>query len=146
MPNFDIKKEIKYLMYLDANNLYGWAMKQKLPIGQYKWVENLEQFTKQDYWNKFDINDDVGYMLEVDLEYPKELHDLHNDFPLAVESKVITYDDLSPYTKVIKNDKHNSKTEKLVPTLSNKYHYVLHSRNLKIISSKEATISWSRSN
>ena len=57
-------------MYLDANNLYGWAMSQKLPVNGFKWVNNLSRFNKAFIKNS-DENSDVGYFLEVDIEYPK---------------------------------------------------------------------------
>ena len=78
-------KHIFFLLQLDVNNLYGWSMKQKLPIHDFKfvpvgntetWVENvIEPYTTES---------DIGYILEVDLEYPETLHDLHNDYPLAL--------------------------------------------------------------
>ena len=59
-----------YLMYLDANNLYGWAMSQKLPVNDFQWVEELSQF-KEDFIQNYDENSNKGYFLEVDVEYPK---------------------------------------------------------------------------
>ena len=79
-------------MYLDANNLYGWAMSQSLPIRDFKWVEEIDGF------DVMTIPDDhpIGYYLEVDLEYPEELHDAHVDYPLAPERMKVTGDMLSP--------------------------------------------------
>ena len=76
MENFDNTKPSKYITYLDANNLYGWAMSENMPYKDFKWVENvpLEEMLS---------DGDLGYILEVGLEYPSELHDLHNDYPLA---------------------------------------------------------------
>ena len=70
------------MQYLDANNLYGWAMSQKLPVGDFKWVEkdNISNFIKD-----YDINSDKGYILEVDVEYPKNLYKLHSDLPFLPE-------------------------------------------------------------
>ena len=76
MKNYDLDRESSYIMYLDANNLYGWAMSKPLPYGNFKWAEP-----------KFYPNSDpgIGHVYEVDLEYPEELHNLHNDYPCAAE-------------------------------------------------------------
>ncbi|GFT59917.1 uncharacterized protein TNCV_705351 [Trichonephila clavipes] len=84
MSNFNPDDEIKYLMYLDANNLYGYAMSKYLPLKDFVWSDN--DLTEQDILNLSDESD-VGYILEVDLEYPSDLHDKHSDFPLAPENK-----------------------------------------------------------
>ncbi|GFX09178.1 c2H2-type domain-containing protein [Trichonephila clavipes] len=84
MSNFNPDDEIKYLMYLDANNLYGYAMSKYLPLKDFVWSDN--SLTEQDILNLSDESD-VGYILEVDLEYPSDLHDKHSDFPLAPENK-----------------------------------------------------------
>ena len=73
--NYDPMSPSKYLAYLDANNLYGWAMMKPLPVGDFKWMEEKEL----ENW------ENIPCILEVDLEYPKKLHDLHNDYPLAPE-------------------------------------------------------------
>jgi hypothetical protein len=79
MKEYDPSKKSKYLMYLDANNLYGWAMSFMLPLDGFEWHEGL---TEEDVRN-YDDKGDVGYLVECDLEYPKDLHDLHNDYPLG---------------------------------------------------------------
>ena len=71
MKNYDKNIESSYLMYLDANNLYGWAMSQKLPVNGFEWVEDLSQF-KEDLIKNCDENSDKIYFLEVDVEYPKK--------------------------------------------------------------------------
>ena len=78
MKNYDENKESSYIQYLDANNLYGWAMSQKLPVNGFKWVNNEinEEFIKN-----YDENSEKGYILEVDIKYPKKLHDLHSALP-----------------------------------------------------------------
>ncbi|GFX39805.1 uncharacterized protein TNCV_2645681 [Trichonephila clavipes] len=82
MSNFNPDDEIKYLMYLDANNLYGYAMSKYLPLKDFVWSDN--DLTEQDILNLSDESD-VGYILEVDLEYPSDLHDKHSDFPLPLK-------------------------------------------------------------
>ena len=84
MKNYDKNKNSKYIFYLDANNLYGWAMSQYLPVGEYKW--NTESWN-EDKVLRLNDDQDVGYILEVDIEYPKELHDKHNNYPLCPYKK-----------------------------------------------------------
>ncbi|XP_051153676.1 uncharacterized protein LOC127276959 [Leptopilina boulardi] len=111
MENFNKNEDTSYLMYFDANNLYDWAMAQSLPYGGFKWVENVD-----DSFN-FHVPDDspVGYILEVDLEYPKDIHDTHKDMPFCAENKK------PPLLK----------QEKLLTTLMPKEKYVIHYRTLK---------------
>ena len=92
-----------YIMYLDANNLYGWSMSKPLPTHGFEWM-------KVDELGTWELH---SCILEVDLEYPKSLHDLHNDYPLAPEQIMV------------------NKTSKLIPNLGNKKKYVLHYENLK---------------
>ena len=80
MKNYDKSIESLYLTYLDANNLYVWAMSKKLLVNGFKWIEDLSVFNK-DFIKNHDENGDVGYYLEVDVEYPKKLFDLHKDLP-----------------------------------------------------------------
>ena len=103
MEEYDSSKPTKYLQYLDANNLYGWAMSQPSPAGGFKWIK----------CEKFASNRDYGYLLEVDISYPKELHDLHNDLPFMC-------------TKMKING-----VEKLIPNLYYKRKYIIHIRALK---------------
>ena len=100
---FDSSQPSKFIAYLDANNLYGWAMMKPLPVGDFKWMSPLEL----ENWMDFPC------ILEVDLEYPRGLHDAHNDYPLAPERLKIN-------------------VEKLIPNLSDKTKYVLHCQNLKL--------------
>ena len=132
MREYNEKAPSKYIMYLDANNLYGWAMSQYLPTGGFKWMTD-KQINKIDL-AKYNENSEKGLILEVDLEYPKELHDLHNDYPLAAERVCVNKDMLSWYCKKIAT-KYNISTglvHKLIPTLSDKEKYVLHYRNLQL--------------
>ena len=109
---FNKNKPSKYLMYLDANNLYGCAMSMKLPTHGFKWLTSGEMeklFNNQviQVWEKNPC------ILEVDLEYSKNLHDLHNDYPFC------------PERVECKNG-----VEKLIPNLRNKTKYVIHYKNL----------------
>ena len=132
MKDYNKNKPSKYIMYLDANNLYGWAMSQYLPTGGFKWMKQ-EHIDKLDL-GKYQEDSKKGLILEVDLEYPKELHDLHNDYPLGPEKVKVTEDMLSDYCKKIA-EKYGISVglvSKLIPTLGNKEKYVLHYRNLKL--------------
>ena len=129
MVHHNPEEASKYIMYLDANNLYGWAMSQYLPTGGFEWLTEKEVDL-----SKYNDESEKGLILEVDLEYPEELHDLHNDYPLAAEKIKVTEDMLSPYCREIA-EKFKVKVglvKKLVPTLSNKEKYVLHYRNLQL--------------
>ena len=131
IKTYDKKEPSKYIMYLDANNLYGWAMSQYLPTGNFKWLsQNQIEKTNLD---KYTENSEKGLILEVDLEYPQELHDLHNDYPLGPEKIKVAKDMLSDYCKKIA-DKFNISSglvHKLIPTLNDKEKYILHYRNLQ---------------
>ena len=119
------------ILYLDMNNLYGCAMRQYLPISNFKWVKNIDKI-EQKLMN-IKNNSSTGYVLEVDLEYPQELHDIHNDYPLAPEKINIPKEWLSKYCLKIANA-HNITTEtvkKLVPNLMNKNNYLIHHRNVQ---------------
>ena len=88
MKNYDKNITSSYLAYLDANNLHGWAMFQKLPVNGFEWVEDLFQF-KEDFIKNYDENNDKGYFLEVDVEHTKNLFNLHRDLPFLPERKKI---------------------------------------------------------
>ena len=132
MREYDEKAPSKYIMYLDANNLYGWAMSQYLPTGGFKWLTE-KQINKINLAH-YNEDSNKGLILEVDLEYPKELHDFHNDYPIGSEKVKVTDDMLSGYCKNIQK-KFNISTglvHKLIPTLCDKEKYVLHYRNLQL--------------
>ena len=78
MKNYNINTESSYLEYLDANSLYGWAMSQKLPVDGFKWIE-------EDNLSKLDEKSIKNYNVEEDVEYPKNIHKLHNDLPFLPE-------------------------------------------------------------
>ena len=80
MENYDESKESSYIQYLDANNLYGWAMSQKLPVNNFKWVEDTSRINEA-FIKNYNENSNKGYILEVDVKYPKKLHDSHSDLP-----------------------------------------------------------------
>ena len=100
MKNYDKNKESSYIQYLDVNNLYGWAMSQKLPVNGFKWVDTSE--INEEFIKNYDKNSDKGCILEIDIKYPRKLHDFHSDLPFLPER--------------MKNDKCN----KLVCNLRNK--------------------------
>ena len=95
MKDYDPKKLSKFITYLDMNNLYGWAMSEYLPYGGFKWLKNFDGFDLR----SISKESKIGYTLEVDLEYPDELHALHNDYPQAPEKLAVSYEMLSNYCK-----------------------------------------------
>lgn len=115
MKDFDPETESKFLIYLDANNLYGYSMMKYLPISDFKWCEDVEQFTTESILNLSDESS-VGYIFEVDLEYPQDLHDLHKDYPYCAERK---------------NPPNTKNQKKLLLTLDDKKNYVIHYSMLK---------------
>ena len=112
MDNCDKNIESSYLVYLDANNLYGWAMSKKLLVNGFKWVEKLSKFNER-FIKSYNENSDIGYFLEVDVEYPKKLFGSHKDLPFLPERKKL------------------EKVEKLVCSIEDKEKYVIHIRALK---------------
>ena len=122
-------------MYFDVNNLYGSAMTEYLPYGGFEWMTEEEI-------NNFDLSSNrkdnsKGYILEVHLEYPSELHDYFDDYPPAPEKLKVTNDMLSKYSSDIAN-KHGirvGEVNKLIPNLGNKKNYVIRDRNLPLYTS-----------
>ena len=110
MKDFDPAEKSSFIVYLDANNLYGWAMSKPLPVGGFEWMDEAEL----ENWERFVDEEGIGCILEVDLEYPAELHDFHNDFPLAPERLTL------------------GKVEKLTQNLRDKEKMVLHGKNLAL--------------
>ena len=134
MKEYDEKAPSKYIMYLDANNLYGWGMSQYLPMGNFKWMSERE--IEKINLGKYKADCKKGLILQVDLEYPQELHDLHNDYPVCPEKVRVSNDMLSGYCKKIA-EKYNISiglVNKLIPTLRDKKEYVLHCHNLQLYS------------
>ena len=125
MTCYDGSEESKYIIYLDANNLYGWVMCQYLPYSAFKWLNQKESNFS---WNLISENSLIGYILEVDLKYHGELHELHNDYPSAPEKFEISQNMLSNYCFNTANE-YGIKIigfNKLVPNLGNKSKYVVH--------------------
>ena len=100
---FDPNEDTAYIQYLDANNLYSWAMSQPLPTGGFRWAD-----VNPNKISELATRTDKGYILEVDVSYPKELHNQHNDLPFMCERMEI------------------NGVEKLVPNLRDKKSYVIH--------------------
>ena len=100
LNDYDPKKLSIFVSYLDTNDLYGWAMSEYFPCGRFKWLKNIDKFDIMSVSDKSPI----GYFLEVDFEYPEELHELHNDFPLAPEQIAVSSDMLSKYCKDIADE------------------------------------------
>ena len=88
MKSYDKNIESSYLMYLDANNLYGWAMSQKQPVNGFEWVKKLSKFDER-FIKNYNQNSDKRYFLEVDVEYPRILFCLHSNLPFFPERKKI---------------------------------------------------------
>ena len=114
MKNCDKNNESSYIEYLDANNLYGWAVSQKSPVKRFKWVKkkNLSKFN-EDFIKKYDEDCNKGYFLEVDIDYPKKLFISHKDLPFLPERKNV------------------EKIEKLICGIEDKEKYVINIRALK---------------
>ncbi|XP_029673716.1 uncharacterized protein LOC115241896 [Formica exsecta] len=110
-PSYDPSKPLSYMMYFDVNNLYGWAMCQPLPYAEFRWVDDISDFDV----SAIASDSPIGYILEVDLEYPQHLHDAHADLPFCPM-----------------RDKPPGKRQgKLLATLYDKKRYVIHYRNLQ---------------
>ena len=111
MKKYNKNEESSYIQYLDANNLYGWAMSQKLPVNDFKWINNVSKINEK-FMKNYDEDSDNGYIFEVDVNYPKRVHDLHSDLPFLPERMKI------------------DKCKKLVCNPHDKKRYVLHIRSL----------------
>ena len=97
MNDYDSEKPSKFITYLDMNNLYGWGLSDYLPYGGAKWFKNIDEFDMMSVSEKSSIR----YFLEVDLEYPDELHELHNDYPLAPKKLAVSSDMLNTVKKLL---------------------------------------------
>ena len=136
---YDSSKEAVYIMYFDCTSLYSTAMRYPLPTHDFKWMTRDEINALN--FDEIDSNADTGYILEVDIDYPTYLHDMHADYPLLPEHVVITEGMLSDYCKTLFKKEHfineganiieNTKTSKLVTMLNDKKIYILHISALK---------------
>ena len=101
MQCYDDKKRSKYITYLDRDTLYGWVMSQYLPYSEFKWLnqKEIDKFCS----NSIEENSSISYILEIDLNCPNELHELHNDYPLGPENFKISHNMLSNYCKNTEN-------------------------------------------
>ena len=103
MKNYNNNEESSYIQYLDANNLYGWVMYKKLPVNGFRWLDSDKiNEINEEFIKNYNENDNKGYIFEVDVRYPKSLHDLHSDLPFLPERMEI------------------NKCKKLICNLSNK--------------------------
>ena len=114
MKNYNNNEELSFVQYVDATNLYGWAMFKKLPVNGFRWFDS-DEITEinEGFIKNYNENDNKGYILEVDVKYPKRLHQLHSDLPFLSERMKI------------------DKCNKLVCNLFNKKNYVTHINSLK---------------
>ena len=112
MENYDKNKEWSYLQYWDVNNLYVLPMSQKLPEKKFEWIKDTSWFNKN-FIKKYNEESDKRYFLEIDVQYLKKLHELHNELPFLSERMKI------------------KKVEKLSANLHDKGGHVIHTRNLK---------------
>ena len=112
MKDYDKNKKLSYLKYWDVSNLLVWGMSLKLPVNEFEQIEDTSKFN-EDFIKNYNEESDEGYFLEVDVQYPEKLHDLHNDIPFLSERMKI------------------EKVGKLVTNLHDKTEYVIHKRNLK---------------
>ena len=115
MKSYNNNEESSYIQYLDAKNLYGWEMSKKLLVNGFEWLDTSENSNKinEDFIKNYNENNDKGYILEVDVKYPKRLHELHSDIPFLSERMEV------------------NKCKKLVCNLLNKKKYVVNINALK---------------
>ena len=137
MKNYDSRKLSSFLMYLDANNLYGWAMSIKLPLNNFQWIDNPDEiFTTKTILDYDEKTNDKEYFLEVDIEYPKHLHHDHRDLPFCpFKNKKFTNN--TKYSEAIQIARKNNseflpkQNEKLLTTLEDKEKHVIQITSLK---------------
>ena len=129
---YDSSKPCNYILPLDVVNLYGSVMLSCLPEGNFSWLSK-DEISKFNVFN-YGMESNVGYFVECDLEYPVEIHDYTNSFPLAPDHLVINYEMLSSYSQKLCDDfnlKQTLPTRKLTPNFFPKRNYVVHYLNLK---------------
>ena len=109
MKDYDENKESSYLKYWDVNNLYSWAIFQKLPVNNFEWIEDTSQ-VNEDFIKSYNEQSDEGYFLKVNVQYLEKIHEIHDDLLFLPE---------------------RMKIEKFRTSLHDKTEYVIHLRNLK---------------
>jgi hypothetical protein len=128
-PNYNPNVPDSHLLYYDANNLYGFSMSEPLPVSDYQWVTDLtvDQIMAQD------DHADTGYIVQVDLDYPPDIHTDTCEFPLAPVHDTINPDELSDVQKQLAEDLdvQVGKTHKLLLTCKPREKYIVHYRLLK---------------
>ena len=114
MKNYNKDEVSSYIQYLDANNLYGWAMSKTLSVNDFRWLDSdVINEINEEFIKNYNENDNKGYILEVDVKYLKRLHELYSDLPFLPEKMKI------------------NKCKKLVCNLFHKKKYVIHINSLK---------------
>ena len=137
IAGYDPNTKSAYLLYLDANNLYGWAMVQALP---YKNIKLSNDTKLEDILNTTD-EAETGYMVEIDLSFKQEIHEKLKQMPPCPESLIPKEEWFSEYQKLVKTEtKSNTKCQKLVPHLHEHKNYCIHYRNLKFIEKLGVTL------
>ena len=133
VEGYNSSKSSSFILYLDANNLYGRAMQEYLPWKNFEWMSPYQ--LNYDFIKRLEPEGEVGCIIQCSLEYPVALHDYHSDYPLAPIKKSIPYGMLSSVARMI-CDKHKLKrttnVEKLLATVEDKDFYILHYRNLQL--------------
>lgn len=160
-PDYDSNQPRTEIKYYDAVNLYGYAMSQPFPTGDFKWryyddyhtqpsseqtyEHRKENWKCADYWTKKTLehadDNNVGFFLEVDIEYPDQLHDKHNDYSLCPKKITLKDTGHSQFFRQ-RHDMAPENSEKLVPNLNNKERYVVHYRYLKLCIQQGLRITW----
>ena len=142
IDDYNPDEKNSYILYLDANNLYGYAMSDPLPISSFQWLtpDEIRDFDL----TRLDHNQQLGYFLDVDLAYPHELHNSHNSYPLAPEKLRVDETMLSNYSKDLYESLFPEKAKqhgesftyksvpKLIPNLNDKVNYILHGKTLSL--------------
>lgn len=136
---YDPNKPNKYLVYLDANNLYGWSMSQDLPYGDFQWEQQyiIDKYNNEpeNFLDYFDIlGNGLGAYIMCDLEFPPDTHDKFNWYPLAPVSGYVPEEWISEFSRIMHQcaeTKHDSKSRLLLQTLTKREKYVVYYKNLK---------------
>ena len=131
VEGYDDSEPSRFITYLDANSLYATAQSEPLPVGNFRFLEEVE--IRDFDLDSIEADAEIGYIVECDLSYPAHLHDMHNDYPMAPEHLTVTRDMLSPFAlSLLDPARPWTPSEKLVPNLLDKTKYVAHYRNLQL--------------